>query len=161
MSKHRFRVYNAQAGDHVAVIEMDDSLLAPEAGILDHKSGTLRPLRNGGMYTLLPIDDHKVATLKRVKEVYENITTKPAKHFSTHISRMDDMLGAVGLLFGEVEYTVVENKQDMENILNPPRDPDFEHKKVKYNVLQDIMNAIGAESEGEEHQCGPGCDHDE
>lgn len=152
--KHRFRVFNTHSGDHIAVIEMDEDLLAPEAGILDHKSQTLRPIKNGGVYTLLPIDDHKIATLKRVKEVYENITNKPAKMFSTHISRMDSLIEAVGWLFGEVEYIVVESKADMENVINPPKDPDFEPKKVKYTVLGDMLKDAG------DHVCGEGCDHD-
>lgn len=133
--KFRFRVYNTTAGDHIAVIEMDEELLAPEANILDHDTTTLKPIKNGGVYTLLPIDDHKVATFRRLKEVYDNTVNKPAKSFTTQIGRIDQLIEAVGWLFGEVEYISVENRQDMENVINPPKDPNFEHKKVKYSVL--------------------------
>jgi hypothetical protein len=151
-----FRVYNTQVGDHIAVVEMDEDLLAPDADILDHKTATLRHLKGGSAYTLVPIEHHKIAVLKRVKEVYENITTKPAKLFTTHISRMDDLLGIVGLLFGDVEYTVVKSKEDMANLLNPPRD--YEPKKVKYKVLDEMLAEAEAEG-GDEHKCGSGCGH--
>lgn len=150
-------MYDIEGGDHIAVIEMDESLLDPAVGILDHASGTLSPLKNGGRYTLMPIDDHRLATLNRVKDVYTNITTTPAKLFSTSVSRMDDLLMAVGLLFSEVTYTVVENKEDMQNILKPPKD--YEPKKVTYNVVSDLLKAVGVEYEPQPHKCDSNCSH--
>lgn len=164
MSKvSRFRLFNTVMGDHVAVVEMDEDLLAPDAGILDPNTMTLRGVKNGGQYTLLPIEDHTVASLKRVKEAYEN-TQKGANYFSTHLNRQDAMIDAVRLLFSDVEYTVVESRDDMEKILNPNIDRDFEAKKVKYTVLGDLLKdaeaKAGVEPEGEEgHVHGPGCGH--
>lgn len=163
--KSRFRVFHTVHGDHIAVIEMDEDLLAPEAGVLNHTTGTLRPLEGGGVYTLIPVDDHTVATLNRLKTVYETITTKGASFFSTQIQRMDELMSTVGLLFGEVEYTVVENKQDLQNILKPPKD--YEPKKVKYTVLGDLLkNAEAGEQQPDGPACGdpghthgPGCNH--
>ncbi len=145
MAKQFFRVFHAGAGDDIAAIEMDDSLLDPAAGILHHESMTLRGLKNGGMFTLLPIDDFKVATLKRVRDVYKTVTEKPARHFSTTFTRMDELIEAVGLLFGTVEFYVVDNKDDLQAILNPPKD--WEPKKVKYTVLSSLLGEAEAETE--------------
>ncbi len=163
--KQRFRVYNIHAGDHIAVIECPEELLAPEAEILDHGTMTLRGIKNGGVFTLLPVDDHTVATLNRIKEVYENITTKPASLLSTHIHRYDNLVEIVGLLFGKVSYMIVESKSDLEKIINPPKD--YEPRMVEYTVLGDLLKdaekKAGVEEEvvKEEHKCGPGCSHDE
>lgn len=154
--KQLFRVYNTAMGDHVAVIEMDEALLAPDVGILDHDTMTLRGIKNGGMYTLLPVEHHTVATLKRVKQVYLDTTEKPAKYLSTHHARMDALLDAVGLMFGEIEYTLVESKEDLSSIINPHKD--WEPKKVKYTVLGDLLASAEAEAG---HVHGPGCGHDE
>jgi hypothetical protein len=143
--KSRFRVYHTLHGDHVAVIEMDEDLLDPAAGIVDPDSLTLRGIKNGGVYTLLPLDDHTVTTLLRLQEIYKNITTTPAKLFGTAINRMDELILAVGLLFGEVEYVLVETKDDLDKIINPPKG-DYTPKKVKYTVLGDLLKDATAKA---------------
>jgi hypothetical protein len=160
MAKQRFRVFNITHGDHIAVVEMEEELLEKfvEEKILHPDTGTLRGIKNGGVYTLLPIDDHTVATLRRVRDVYKAITEKAAKLFSTACSRQDELILAVGLLFGDIEYKLVENVEDMANIINPPKDPDFEYKKVKYTILGDMLKNTGGEDD--DHVHGPGCGHD-
>lgn len=165
----RFRVFHIHHNDHIAVVQLDQDLLAPEVGILDHESGTLRPLKGGSVFTLIPVDDHAVSTLQRVKAVYENITTKPAAYFSTNLQRMDELLDAVRLMFGEVAYTLVESKEDMQNLLTPPKD--YEPKKVKFTVLGDMLkNAEEAaglaptpdgacDNKDTGHVHGPNCKH--
>ncbi len=155
--KVTMRVYNVAMGESIALIEMDEDLLKEEAGILDHKTMTLRSIKNGGQYTLDPADNPRVAVLKRVQESYKNCTEKPAKHLTTHFQRMDELLGVVGLMFGEVELKVVENREDLDKIINPPRG-DYEPKVVKVSVLGDLLKEAEAEAGGHVH--GPGCGHD-
>lgn len=138
MAKQRFQLYNIMHGDSISIIEMDDSLLAEEAGIVDQATMSLRKIKNGSVYTLLPLEDHTVATLKRVKAVYKHITEKPAKLFSASISRMDELIQAVDLLFGEIEYVVVEGIDDLHNLINPTNN-DWTPKKVKYSILGDLL----------------------
>ncbi len=160
--KQHFRLFNTMMGDHVATLEMSEELLTPEADILHYESMTLRGIKGGGVYTLIPIDDHTVLTLKKVHSVYKEVTETPAKHFSTHLGRIDHLIEAVGLLFGSVEYTLVESKSDLEKIINPNMDRDWEAKKVKYNILDAMMTEALAKSGGEapvEHVHGPDCKH--
>lgn len=158
--KSAFRVFNVTMGDSIALVEMDEDLLAPDAGILDHKTMTLRSIKNGGQYTLEPVNHPKVAVLKRVQEAYKNCTEKPAKHLTTHFQRMDELLGIVGLMFGEVELKVVESKEDLDLIINPK--PDKDVKTVKVSVLGDLLKEAEEETgikveDGHVH--GPGCNH--
>ncbi len=159
MSKVRFRLYNTHLGDHIAVIEMDEALLAPEAEVLDHETMKLKGIKHGSQFTLIPIEDHTVATLKLVKTAYEN-TQKGANYLSTHMSRVDAMADAIRLLFSDVEYVVVESKTDLEKIINPNLDRDYEIKRVKYNVLGDMLaGAEAATGEEDGHVHGPDCKH--
>lgn len=167
MAKQRFRLFNTMHGDHVAVLEMPEELLAPEAGILHHETMTLRGVKNGGIYTLIPVDDHTVMTLERIKVVYKTITEKPGRNFSTHIGRMDELVEIVGLLFGEISYTAVDSREELEKVINPNLDRDFEPRKVSYTILGDMLkNAKEAagdttpdEEEEKEHVHGPHCKH--
>lgn len=160
MAKKVFQVYNVTAGDSIATIEMDDELLQQDGLIVDHKTMTLRPIKNGGHYTLEPVDHPKVRVLKRVKECYENCTDKPAKYLTTHFQRMDEMLGVVGLLFNEVTLTVVESRDDLDKIINPPRGDDYEPKTRKLTILGDLLAEAEAEAAGEDgHVHGPNCKH--
>jgi hypothetical protein len=154
--KQRFRVFNTHMGDHVAVVEMEESLLEDfvKTKVLDPTTATLRGIKNGGVYTLIPVDDHTVTTLLRVQQVFKNVTETPAKLFSTQVSRMDDLILAVGLLFGEIEYLVVDSEEDLANIINPPTG-DYEPKKVKYMVLGDLLTRA-KEAAGLE-ECEPNC----
>lgn len=157
--KSRFRVFNINAGDHVSVVEMDETVFKSflEDKTLDPNTMTLRGLKNGGAYTLLPVDDHTISTLLRVEEVYKTVTEKPARLFSTSVSRMDSLIDAIGMLFGKVSYTLIENKDDLQKVLTPHKD--HEPKVVEYTVLGDLLAKAKAEAGIEEHQCGPDCDH--
>ncbi len=161
MAKERFRVFNVAMGDHVAVVEMEESVFKSflDEKVLDPNSMTLRGLKHGGQYTLVPVDDHTVATLMRVEEVYKTCTEKPARLFSTTIGRMDSLIEAVGLLFGKVEYTLIENKDDLQYVLAPHKDHD--PKIVEYTVLGDMLEKAKAAAGIAEpnHKCGPNCDH--
>ena len=139
MAKVRFRVFNVHGGDHIAVVEMDETVFQSllNDNVLDNNSLTLRGLRQGGQYTLLPVEDHTVATLQRVREVYEACTKKPAAMFSTTISRIDSLIEAVGFLFGKVEYTLIENREDLQMVLTPHSD--HEPKTVAYTILGDML----------------------
>lgn len=158
MAKQRFRLFDQNSGDHISVVEMDESLLHPDAGILDHNTMTLRSIKNGGSFTLLPIDDHTVAVLRRLNKVYKTVTETPARLFSTQLRRVDDLIEAVGLMFGKVEYIVVESKDDIDKLINPPKSGDYEPKKVEYTVMGDMMAKVISDCE-EDHVHGPDCNH--
>lgn len=155
--KKVFRVFNVLMGDSIATIEMDETLLETDGVIVDHKTMTLRGIKNGGQYTLMPVDHPKVAVLKRVREAYLNCTGKPAKHMTTHFQRIDELLEVVELMFGEVELRVVENLGDLEKIINPPPGGDYEPRVVKVSVLGELIKE--AEAELGDHVHGPGCGH--
>jgi hypothetical protein len=167
----RCELFNHRSRQVVCLVEMDEELLDPAKDLIDPESMTFKHIKYGNQFTLVPIDDHRVATLNRVKEVYEHVTTKPASLFSTHIGRMDELIQAVGLLFGEIEYFQCTEKKHFEMLINP-RSHDAElPPKAKYTVLGELLEkaktdeqhpSIQDESESENtaeaSSCCGGCD---
>jgi len=145
----RFQLFHVPSHESICKIEMDMDLLNPEAGIIDVNSLNFPNIKNGKQYTLIPLDDHKVATLKRVKEVYETVTTKPATMFTTHIGRMDELISVVGLLFGTIEYYQCETNEDFDMLINPKSDDDGPPLK-KYNIIGDLLAEVEEETITEE-----------
>ncbi len=145
MARERFALFNTAYGENIALIEMDDSLLLPEAGIVDQETLTLKSIKGGGGYTLIPIEDHTVSTLQRVLACYRAIKDKPCQSMSTMMSRVDNLIEVVGLLFGEVEYFVVESLEDISNILKmsmSPEDSNERLKKIKHDILGDMLAKV-------------------
>lgn len=143
----RFSLFNTMYGETVHQIEMDEELLRPEAGILDADSMTLRPLKNGGTFTLLPEDDRTVTVLRRVHDVYTRITSEGCPLCSTWIARMDDLLQVVKLLFNKEKYMLVENADDMQKLVDPPDDLEWKPKTVEYHILGDMLDKVLAAQE--------------
>ena len=137
----RFHLFNTMHGETIACVEMDETLLKEEVGIVDPETLTLRPIKNGGVYTLMPMDDHTVATLRIVRESYNELVKRPAAILSGYISRMDALVTAVGLLFKEIEYIVVEGPDDLDKLINPPQE-EYTPKTVKYDILGDILKDV-------------------
>ena len=134
----RFHLFNAMHGETVAKIEMDEELLREEAGIVDMETLTLRPIKNGGNYTLMPMEDHTLAILKSVEDSYNHLTKEPAAHISGYISRSDGLITAVGLLFKKMKYIIVEGPEDLDKLINPPKG-EYEPKVKEYDVLGDLL----------------------
>jgi len=137
---HKFKVFNTHTSEPIAIIEMDDSLLHPDAGILDHSDHTLRPIKNGSIYTLLPIDDRAISIMNQLRDAYDTIDSKPSKTLHNHFNKLDMLVQTVSMLFNDVEYIIVESAADIESIINPKSD--YPHKKVKYNVFTDIIQKL-------------------
>jgi hypothetical protein len=151
--KTQFQLFHTQYGETVHLVEMDDSLVQPEADIVDSETLTLRPLRGGGVYTLIPLEvDHRVGALRRLHQVYTKVTTEPIGVPSGMLSRMDALFEAVGVLFDQAEYVLVESKEDMQNLIDPPDDENYEPKKVKHNILGDLLDEITAEAKEEDQE---------
>ena len=149
MAKSRFSLININTRAPVCDIEMDSALLEPEAMIMNPNTFTLDLFRGGSHYTLVPYEnDHTDVVLAKVEAAYKNITEKPTGMFSTAIGRMDMLLEAVGLLFGEIDYYLVENPDDMNALINPHLNR--EHKKVKYSILKSLRNKEEPTKETEE-----------
>ena len=149
MTVARFALFNNPHGETVCMVEMDDDLLRPEAGIMHAESMTLRPLKGGGNYTLVPVeDDYKVATLKRVHEIHTRVTSTGCKLHTQWSHRMDEVLMALEMLFTPVEFYLVENAQDMQWLIKSPShndEPDWEAKKVTHSVLGELFDDAIAE----------------
>jgi hypothetical protein len=124
---------------------MDEELLKPEAGIVDPETMTLRPLKRGGTYTLLPQEnDYKVVVLKRVREAYVRTTQEGCNLCSQWFHRMDELMVRVNAMFKSIEFYLVENADDMQKLIMPPSDPEWEAKKVEHNVLEDLLGEAEA-----------------
>ena len=146
--KQRFQLFNTQYGETVHLVEMDIELVQPEAGIVDPSSLTLRPLKGGGVWTLIPLEtDHRTVALRRLHQVYNKVTTEPIGVPSGMFARMDSLFDAVGMLFKSIEYIIVENKGDMQDLINPPNDVDFKPKTIKHNILGDMLDEIITQDE--------------
>lgn len=139
--KERFQLYNTQYGETICLIEMDDSLLSEDAGIVDPIKLTLRPLHGGSVYTLIPLEvDHKVAALRNLHSIYEQFSKDPIGTPSGVFTRMDYLYKAVENLFQKIEYRLVESKKDLQDIIDPP--DDYTPKKIMHNILGDLLDEV-------------------
>lgn len=148
----KFVILNTHTTEVVVSIEMDNSLLQ-DPTILCQDTLSLKPITDiklGGQYTIIPIDDPTVDVLRKVHDVYTAITTKPMAHFSDAISRADQLLKVVGLLFSDVEYYVVENAQDMALAIHQSIDA----KIVKKHILGDLYEQVKAAAGENTHAKG-------
>ena len=142
--KQRFQLFNTQYGETIYVVEMDINLIQPEAGIVNPDTLTLSPLKNGRVWTLIPIEADRITALRRLHKIYITIITEPIGSIpSRAISRIDSLFEAVGSLFNDVEYVVVENKIDMQNLISPSSG--YKPNVVKHNILGDMLDEIAAE----------------
>jgi hypothetical protein len=138
-------LFHTQHGETIEMVEMDDELLKPEAEILDPDSLTLRKLKGGGVFTLIPPDkDYRIASLSRVQEVHHRVTKEGCPLASTWMGRMDEILMAVDLLFKPVKFKLVECAQDLQNLISPPDDVEWEPKVVEHNVLGELLGMVDA-----------------
>jgi hypothetical protein len=143
--KMYFQLYHTMYHETVHLIEMDASLVEPEFGIVDPDALSLRPLRGGGVFTLVPLEvDHRIAALRRLHRAHKHVT-EPIKAPSDVFSRMDFLFGAVGALFDKIEYILIESAEDMQNLIDPP--DQYSPKKVAHNVLGDLLDEAIAESD--------------
>jgi len=146
MTIKRFQVFNTMHGETIAIVEMDSELLRPEAKILDPDSLTLRHLKNGGVYTLYPMENHLVTIVEQLRQNYDRLTKTPAGSMGEFMSRTDSVVSMVGSLFEEVTYIVIESAEDLENVISPPKG-EYTPKTKQYNVLDDILEAARTRAE--------------
>lgn len=144
MATKRFQLFNTMHGETIAIVELDEILLHPDAGILDPETLTLRPIKNGGIYTLYPIVDHSIAILEQLRQNYDRLTKQPSESLGGYIHNMDALTEAVGALFAEVSYCVIESADDINKIINPPKNGEYEPKMKKYDVMADLLEAVKA-----------------
>jgi len=138
MAAQKFSVYNINADEEIAIIQMDDELLRPEANIINHENFSLC-VRNGSLYTLMPIEEPSVQVLKKVHDAYKNIVDKPfSTMFNIH-ERIDRLIYTLKLLFDKVEFIIIEKSEDLEDLIN---NNDTNLKKVTYNVLGDLYDKV-------------------
>lgn len=136
-----FGVLNTMVGEIIASVAMDVELIKdPE--IIDPETLTFQGIANGGIHTLLPLDDPRVATLRLVYQSYKDIKEKPAESVFVVMERADKLIRNVGRLFDEVEYIVIRGKSDLNAIINPAKNENHEFEIQKVSVLTDIMRDI-------------------
>lgn len=146
MTKVRFHLFNSMHGETIANVEMDEELLAEEAGIVDPETLTLRPIKNGGVYTLIPVEDHTVAVLRAIREAYSQLTNEPIPLPTSYLSRVDALVSSTGLLFDQIKYVVVEGPEDIDKLINPPEE-EYVPKTVEYDILGDLADQLDPEPE--------------
>lgn len=141
--KRYFTLFNSAVRQPVCDIEMDDSLLSQEAGIIDAESFNMPAFKNGAMFTLIPIDVHHTEfAISKVQSAYKSLTEKPTVLLSHYTARIDALIEAVGSLFGTVEYFVVECADDMNALINPFINK--EPKKVTYKILDLLESELSS-----------------
>jgi hypothetical protein len=141
IKKMYFGLYHLHTGESIASIETDPDIINPERGIIDPHTLTLRSIANGGNYTLQPLPDFIEQTLLRLRRTYNLIVKKPAVSLGNYIGRTDGLIYACADLYGDIEFTVVENKDDLHYLINPK--VGHEPKKVKYKVMDELLKRLG------------------
>lgn len=137
MSKSRFTLHHTQHNESIASIEMDTDLLKPEAGILDPETMTLRSIKGGSVFTVVPLDDYRIAILKRIKKAHTDFTKGNTPFYGTVLSRIDSLIEAIGLMFKPIKFVVVDDKEDLNKLINP--DGVYQKKIVTYYLLEELL----------------------
>lgn len=137
----RFHVFHQIHGQTVAAIEMDEKLLMPEAGILDPETFTLRPLKNGGAYTLLPVDNEILAALADLQRNFDKLQNTPSVYFRDYIGSIDCIIESLKIFFGETKYTLVESAEDLQEII-APKNGDKEFKEVSHSFYRELIETL-------------------
>lgn len=140
--KPLFRLFNIHLGEDIGIITMDENLIDPAQGIVDPETGTLKGFKNANNYTLIPVKDHRLAAIETIGEVYKNLTEKPAKMFSTHTHRVDELIMAIDLMYKTVKYVLIENMHDLDVYINKNDYKDVEDKIINYSVYDDIITTL-------------------
>lgn len=136
-----FRLVDMRNRETVCLVQVDQDKFTPENEIIDFDSMTCRHVANGAYYTLMPVEHHTTLNLRRIADVYKNITESPARSFSTMIGRADTLIEQIGLLLeGTAKYYVVNNRADIAALIAPT----VKHQpvEVETNVFDDLVAAI-------------------
>lgn len=132
---HKFVLVNTVIGESVAHIELDSELLTPD--IIDMESLTLKPLKGGGAYTLVPYEIDPKDVLNKIKISYMDIQTKPCPSLYEMLNRTDNFVELVGLLFKDIEFILIDSISDLELLINQA-DSESTLKKVKRSVVEQL-----------------------
>ena len=145
--KERFILLDVRNHEPLAYLELDLGLMTKEAEILNHETMLLGGLTNGKWYTLMPMEDHRLAVLQRLQKVYSDIQKPMTGSFHQVFSRMDALKEAVGALFGDISYCQVTTKEQLQWLVRPTTDESQKPPEIKQNLLGDLLDEINADAE--------------
>ncbi len=135
----KFRLFHCHNFETIAHFDCDEELVKEDGLLVDHETATCRPIANGGVYSIEPIEDHTIAILNRMKQAHEALSAS-SPLLSHHIARHDELGEVVNLLFGKVHYYIVKSPQDLDTLINPH--PDKEIEKKEEDVFTRILEAL-------------------
>ncbi len=138
-----FQVVNTGDATVITNICMDPSLLDPAAGIMDVETQSMKPIKNGGRYTLRPIDPADLKTvMMRIQETYNDM--QRATLLGT-FGAYESLRTAVGGLFQTMTFVQITSATDMAILLNPMDDTKLPLVKVDiYEVLTQTLDKYHA-----------------
>lgn len=148
----RFQVYNGYTGETVGLIEIEVEKVNDKdfmSTILDFNTGTCRPLKHGGNYTLIPLESHLEGHLRHLRNAYVSATA-PLDTFYGVNHRADTLLESVKMLFKKkVKYTLVEKAEDLQAVLDASNVGSTKTATIvnEYSIFEEIMRAIGTKEE--------------
>jgi hypothetical protein len=139
-------LYDTMHGETVARIKMDEELLDPSKGVIDAETMTLRPLKSGGIYTLIPLNDPVSASLEALKEAYDKMQTPSTSLHEMH-AKIDNLCGKVGLVFDTWEFITITKPEEIESLINNKGVEDLNRETVTvWGMLEEIL---GQDSDGQ------------
>jgi len=144
----KFKVIDLGTKETIEQIEMDEALLDPEKGIIDPETLSVKGIKHGHRYTIVPLEDPLLVLLNQLHVTHQTITMKGMESFMTAFHRMEDLLHHVGLLFKDSEYVIIKGTDDFKLILEP-QTKEFELETVTYNPISDLKNRLGVKDEPE------------
>ena len=139
-----FAIFNPMVGETIAVITMDQNLLMDKR-IVDPESLTLKPIENGSMYTLLPLENPCLALLRDVRRAHRELSEKPGISFGVMLERTEGLVAAIGRMFMKKEVILVKEPLDMAAIINPKLD--HEPQKVQVSIIDDLAKGLVEEGQ--------------
>jgi len=151
-----FRLYNGMTSETVCLVRLKESVVADQ-NIVDPDTLTLRPLTNGGIWSLVPIDEREpqINSLASVKQYLDMIVNQPCPLFSSYIGKIDAFIQACMNLFGEYDYIeITDPAKELTFLINPATaskagwEPTVKKRSVLVGMLEEVMQRA---SEFKEH----------
>ncbi len=170
-----FRLYNGMTGETVCLVRLDESVVA-DPNVIDPETLTLRPLPNGGIWSLVPLDEREpqINSLASMKRYLDMLTKQPCPLFSSYIGKMDAFIQACMSLFGEYDYIeITDPARELTFLINPAKahkegwEPTVKKRSVLVGMLEEVLQRAGelkdhhgvSDPQEPEDCSGDKCDH--
>jgi len=134
-----FQLVDTGTAETIAHFCMDEALLDPTQNIIDVNTGSLSPIKNGGRFTIRPLEPAKMLpVLDEIKQVFHGME-RPT--LLGTFGAYEQLRTAVSQLFKSLKFVVINSAADMELLVNPLLRT-TEMETVEVNTYESIIKVL-------------------